>query len=361
MTPPKRRTFGKGLIIWLLFGSLFALGGLWCGQAVVSAVVDYFRMQSWEEVPATMVRANLKCTYSGSDGNRYEKEVEYRYRYQDQSYTGKRVSLNDAGSTEEDEIAKLDKYCESGKTVPCYVNPHQPDEAILYRDLPWHTLLIMTSFTLVFGGFGFGLLIFLWVFVRKNRKKEIFGQAHPKEPWLWKKAWAEGRIRSSSLGLVFPVIFAGFWTAFCVPLVWFVLLGNAPHHDAERMVWWIVAGLTVVNFLLILWVVTAVARRLKYGRSVFEMASVPGVIGGQLVGVVRCSRKIRTEDLFQVTLRYAAAFRGISSGRRSKGSPMICFRLIPIKQRFPSCSRFPTGVFPRIRKILAVPFPGNLK
>ena len=48
--------------------------------------------------------------------------------------------------------------------------------------------------------------------------------------------------------------------------------------------------------------IVSVLRWRKYGQSVFEMASVPGVIGGQLAGVIRTSAKVQPEDGFRLTL-----------------------------------------------------------
>ena len=133
-------------------------------------------------------------------------------------------------------------------------------------------------------------------------KKRALKEAHPGEPWLWKQSWAEGRIRTSVLSsVVFPIFFTGVWSAICLPVAYMVFWRGEVGAD-DWMFWWISLALTVTNFFLILWAVAAVARWLKYGRSFFEMASVPGVIGGQLAGVVCSSSKIKAQGGFRIKL-----------------------------------------------------------
>jgi hypothetical protein len=50
------------------------------------------------------------------------------------------------------------------------------------------------------------------------------------------------------------------------------------------------------------WATRSVLQWRKFGQSVFQMASVPGVIGGQLAGVVRTSAKVLPEDGFHIAL-----------------------------------------------------------
>ena len=57
-----------------------------------------------------------------------------------------------------------------------------------------------------------------------------------------------------------------------------------------------------IGLLLACWAIVAVRRWRKFGQSVFQMASVPGVIGGQLAGVIRTATKIRPEGGFHLTL-----------------------------------------------------------
>ena len=57
-----------------------------------------------------------------------------------------------------------------------------------------------------------------------------------------------------------------------------------------------------VGLGLIYWAIVAVLRWRKYGRSVFEMDSVPGVIGGKLAGVIRALAEIQPENVCRIKL-----------------------------------------------------------
>ena len=89
--------------------------------------------------------------------------AEYAYQYGGKQYTGRRVSLygsDNVGSFQQDVYRQLSEYRKSGRPFRCYVDPQQPDESILFRDLRWEMIGFQSIFALVFGGVGFGLLAF---------------------------------------------------------------------------------------------------------------------------------------------------------------------------------------------------------
>jgi hypothetical protein len=153
---------------------------------------------------------------------------------------------------------------------------------------------------LIFAAVGvFAVLLWSMLGRRRKRQKEALAQARPAEPWLRKKAWADGRIRNSAASLVGPLVFAILWNAFCAPL-WFILPGEAV-HKGDRVAW-LALAFPITGLVLACWAVVSVLRWRKFGRSVFQMASVPGVIGGQLAGVIRTRVKIEPENTFRIRL-----------------------------------------------------------
>jgi len=162
-------------------------------------------------------------------------------------------------------------------------------------------LAFQTVLVLVFGGVGLGLTAEALIVGRKARTEAALAAAHPDAPWLWKPEWTAGRIADSGRrALGYLVGFAVFWNLVSAPLCWHVLPVEVVGRGNRLAL--IALVFPLIGLLLIAWAVVAALRYRKFGRSVFQMASVPGVVGGQLAGVIRTSAKIRPEDGFRVTL-----------------------------------------------------------
>ncbi len=215
------------------------------------------------------------------------------------------------GSFHQDVHRQLSEYQETGKPFRCYINPARPAEAVLYRDFRWELAGFQMIFVVVFGGLGFGLIIGSLIAYRKGRVNSALAAANPEAPWMWKADWAAGRIVSSSLDRVTMLVvlaFAVFWNVISAPL-WFQLPGEIIDKGNR----WALLGLLfpAVGLFLVGWAIVLVIRWRKFGESVFQMVSVPGVIGGQLAGVIRTPVKVRPEDGFHFTL---ACIRKIMTG-----------------------------------------------
>lgn len=152
----------------ILFALPFAGAGLVVLLLAGRDVYDWQRMQAWQQVPAHILSADLKVSYGRKTHGRkskspsYMAQASYRYQYQGQDYTGMRVAISrgsdNIGSYQQDRYAELRSYRQSGTEFRCFVNPQQPEQAILYRDLRWDMLSFKALFSLIFGGVGFGLI-----------------------------------------------------------------------------------------------------------------------------------------------------------------------------------------------------------
>jgi Protein of unknown function (DUF3592) len=291
----------KGYGCLILFALPFAAIGIGAGAWMGWTVIAHLKMRSWEEVPAKIVRADLKVN-KGKTAT-YEVTAEYEYQYGGKQYTGMRVSLyssDNIGSFHKDVYSQLSQCRKSGRPFRCYVDPQRPAEAILFRDLRWEIIGFQVIFALAFGGAGFGLLAGSLSGRRKARVEAALAAAHPDEPWLQKQDWSEGKVVSSNrTTMVFSLAIAAFWNVIAAPLL-FILPGEV----LGKGNWLALIGLIfpIVGLGLIAWAVYSVLRWRKFGQSVFQMASVPGLVGGQLAGVVRASAKILPEDGFRIAL-----------------------------------------------------------
>ena len=146
-------------------------------------------------------------------------------------------------------------------------------------------------------------------------------KAHPDSPWMWKADWAAGRIVSSAQKTMLAALtIALFWNMVTAPL-WFVLPGEILDKGNR----WALLGLIfpAIGLLLAGWAIVSILRWRKFGQSVLQMAFVPGVIGGQLAGVIRTSAKVRPEDGFHLRLRCVRRITTGSGKQRSTSESIL--------------------------------------
>jgi hypothetical protein len=165
----------------------------------------------------------------------------------------------------------------------------------------WRTLAVSTLFAVLFGSIGFGLLAGL-VIERRRFRVAVLADWPADEPWRARADWASGQISAAgNATVVAPVlaVVSVWWIAASLPLVSVmpVLLRQADSRWAWLTLLIPAAGLLPISAFLHQFF----AAR-KFGESVFQMASVPGVVGGQLAGVLRIPRVVRAVDGFRVTL-----------------------------------------------------------
>lgn len=157
------------------------------------------------------------------------------------------------------------------------------------------------------GGMLFFLAIGLGVVVtglsmvwRAGRASRLL-ERYPDQPWMLHADWASGKVREGSRRqTLFICVFAVFWNT----VSWVILLGFLRRKTVSFDV-----GAIVISLFVLIGLVAAVValyrllRWRKYGTSVFELAQVPGVVGGSLGGVVLIRAKLEPQNGFNVRLR----------------------------------------------------------
>jgi hypothetical protein len=158
----------------------------------------------------------------------------------------------------------------------------------------------LTLFALVFGGVG-TLLLTLAIHGRKAGAKEDDLRAqNPEAPWLWRPDWAMGLVKSSTKsGMIFAWVFAIFWNLISAPILFLVPAEVAKKHNSPAL---IALLFPLIGLGLLAWAIHLTLRLRKFGDSIFEMASVPGAIGGALEGLIRPARPFFHAEGCQVRL-----------------------------------------------------------
>ncbi|MFQ5705201.1 MAG: hypothetical protein ACE5HT_14425 [Gemmatimonadales bacterium] len=154
-------------------------------------------------------------------------------------------------------------------------------------------------FALTFGGVSGFFLLTGRAGVRRKVQKERLQEQHPMEPWTWRADWASGRIESNlRKRLAFAWFFAGLWNLISA-VTPFVALKAL--HDGNK------AGLVALVFPaigvgLLVWAVRETLRYRKFGVSVLELTSVPGVIGRGIDGVIQANFELDPGELITTKL-----------------------------------------------------------
>ncbi|HEY4260332.1 MAG TPA: DUF3592 domain-containing protein [Schlesneria sp.] len=297
-TPKKPSVLGFGCAAF--FAIPFASVGLFMGYEIIRTFVEHQAMQRWIQTPAVITKADLQVQHD--EGATYKAIAEYQYEFDGQKRQGSRVSLStgsdNVGNFHQRVHAELKAHQTNGQPFRCFVNPAQPDQSILYRDLRWEMIAFYDLFVLIFGGFGLGVLVGCIVVGRTERRRSALAVEYPDQPWFWRDDWAANEIEVTSKHWFFAMaVFALFWNVMTAPLWW--LLPPQIARGNLSALW--AMPLPVIGAILIVVSIRMLLRDRKYGRCVFRMTTPKGVIGSELSGVIETSRPVEC-DQFQVLL-----------------------------------------------------------
>jgi hypothetical protein len=158
---------GRPITFAIALGAMtvFVLIGLAFTCHIAWVCNEWWRMRTWVETPAAIDSVEVKGkTTRGRHTSRLH--VKYTYGFDHQTYVGHRVSMFDLsdnfGSFQQDAARELRQFHREGKPFRCFVNPGQPSEAVLYRQLRRELLLFESIFAIAFTFLGGWKLWSIW-------------------------------------------------------------------------------------------------------------------------------------------------------------------------------------------------------
>lgn len=305
-----------------LFSLPFVGAGVFFGYLTYSTLGEAGAMKSWVETPAAVTAADLNTHRSTSGGKTsitHSVTAEYRYEYGGREYTGNRVSIHPGGDNignfHKDIYAELASHRQSGEPFRCFVNPENPSESVLYRDIRWGLTLFYAMFGLVFLASGAFVLVGVYVFRKKRARIERMALEHPGSPWMIREEWASNRLVSSNRQTLRAAsIMALLWNAISWPVGYFIL------EDLRRGGNWTLAVFAVfplIGIALAGWALREWIRWRKYGESVLVLDPFPARLGGRLAGAVHTRANVTAERGFHLALRCVRQYTTGSGKNRS--------------------------------------------
>ena len=304
----------------LIFGLAFAAGGVFfLFQTAVPTWQDWRAMQGWQSAYAQLV------SVSGSEN---QTNARYRYDFDGVTYEGERVyvpAFNDnIGSYHTKLLGRLQRHERAHEPVQVWVNPQDPTQAVIDRDMRWGLFALMTVFCSVFILIGLGVMYggsrasdkqrtparpsliqlrrewkqksqdpdFTANFLEyaKERASEYDQQPvneSKRLDWHLRKGWGTSTIRSEAKrGLIAIWGFAIVWNAISSPVLF------AFPKELARSNYAVLIGLLfpLVGLYLLYQALRATNEYRRFGVVLFEMDPYPGGIGGNVGGRIVLSR-----------------------------------------------------------------------
>lgn len=144
---------GRG---WLAGMGLFlAAAGLLFTWVLWRAYTRAEETRSWVETPCVILSSRVVSERPTPNSNlAHRAELRYEYDYGGQTRTGSRVKRVEGATAHEERAQAVAAAYPAGARTVCYVNPAQPDEAILKRGSRGALYSIWFPLLFVVGGAG---------------------------------------------------------------------------------------------------------------------------------------------------------------------------------------------------------------
>jgi hypothetical protein len=145
----KMGTVGK-----LVFFGIFTLVGGIAGYFIAGRPLQtYFAAKHWPETPCEIVSSSVGRHSGSKGGSTYSIDITYRYQVREREFKSDTYSIMMGGSSSgrSSKQRVVARYPVGSKSV-CYVNPEDPTETVLNRDLsPWMLLGLIPAIFLLVG------------------------------------------------------------------------------------------------------------------------------------------------------------------------------------------------------------------
>lgn len=288
-----------------LGATLFALGfaipfggvGALATYGLGSVISDSRRAEEWVLVQATVEDAQLKSSRGSKGGTSYQTAGAYSYTFGGKKFVGTQLGFDALGGSDNvgdwqtSMAAFLEEARKTGKSIPVYVNPDNPAEAVVDRDVRWSLALFMGMFALIFGGVGIGALAaigFIW------RGKSATAPAT-----RGRQAAAPAKSSDAWKGAGFLWLFAFFWNAISFPIAILALPEIIQNEE------WV--GLLVLLFpligILVLWgAISTTIGLLRRGKATIALQPELPQAGSAFNGAVSFPRGVKPGEAFKTRL-----------------------------------------------------------
>ena len=178
---------------------------------------------------------------------------------------------------------------------------------------PWRDTVLLAIAGTVFTGVGVAIAVATAAGSRLLARTTALRQQHPDAPWLWRDDWASGRIGGATKSRMLQ---AWGFAALCNLLSAPMLFAGIPARMQRDPAVAIALAFPALGLGLLLWAVRETLEWRKFGASAFEMAAVPGSVGGTLAG--RIQTRLARAPSTGATVRLTSYRRTVTGGGKNQ-------------------------------------------
>lgn len=125
---------GRSWVGVVFFSFFFLMGAAFFYVICVNPVMMIIQARNWAEAPA-VVRSSEVEENSSSDGSTYRVKIEYNYEFQGREYESDRYSFFSGSTSGRDGKQDIVDRYPLGFKFSCYVDPNNPAQAVINREL----------------------------------------------------------------------------------------------------------------------------------------------------------------------------------------------------------------------------------
>jgi hypothetical protein len=290
-----------------LFLVAFSIGFLSAGGLLGTKNLPYLKQwidaKSWIATPAQVIRVKLP-----NKQGQTVAEGSYRYDFDGKSYIGSNLGLQYGALRDYhwSVAAQLQEALNQTESISVWVNPKQPSESIVDRQLRFATYLIELLFALFFFSTG-GLIAAIGL------QRLYFSFRPNATPWLKHPAWQGGPIKPEA-GRTLKGLWLLWWIA-CVtivPMSGFFLFTDSNDKQAPFVPVLFLA--LYIGFSLFL---LHQSWRVYQNRKIrLWLEPFPGQIGGSVAGRIQLEPHI--DPASQLSLELRCLYQTHASGTEKK-------------------------------------------
>jgi hypothetical protein len=297
--PGNSRGCSRFLRFIQIVGLLLLLVAAFRLSSLAGYLYDGLRMRHWEQVPATVLEADFNSLVPDRAPHVLAR---YRYRYDGQNYEGTRVEIAEGPQVitafHKQLASGLKARAAEGTPATAFVNPADPSESVLDRQLRFSYLAFWLALILLLTLAGTTLVVAISRYFRRAHDRMLRKQAHPDQPWMWRADWAEKFAATRSYKYNrWVVAFVASYFLVGLPIAFLVL-----HEWGRDIFSWPGIVLIILGWGLF----NAARLQIKHGRlfkgAQFQMSALPGLVGGPLAGAVILPTKAADDTKFRVVL-----------------------------------------------------------